>query len=117
MIIDDNIKTEIGNALLNIRQVGRPRELLQKRQEICLVMIFSCILVNVLRCIRIMVFFCYSASISALGKLKNKPDHAGNLTYDLWNTSPMLCQLSYMRLGRFQYVIFRNLVSSISMQS
>ena len=27
--------------------------------------------------------------------LKNKPDHGGNRTYDLWNTSPMLCQLSY----------------------
>ena len=27
--------------------------------------------------------------------LKNMPDHSGNRTYDLWNTSPMLCQLSY----------------------
>ena len=27
--------------------------------------------------------------------LKNVPDHGGNRTYDLWNTSPMLCQLSY----------------------
>ena len=27
--------------------------------------------------------------------LKNMPDHGGNRTYDLWNTSPMLCQLSY----------------------
>ena len=25
--------------------------------------------------------------------LKNMPDHGGNRTYDLWNTSPMLCQL------------------------
>ena len=24
--------------------------------------------------------------------LKNMPDHGGNRTYDLWNTSPMLCQ-------------------------
>ena len=23
--------------------------------------------------------------------LKNMPDHGGNRTYDLWNTSPMLC--------------------------
>ena len=23
------------------------------------------------------------------------PDHCGNRTYDLWNTSPMLYQLSY----------------------
>ena len=28
--------------------------------------------------------------------LKNMLDHSGNRTYDLWNTSPMLCQLSYM---------------------
>ena len=27
--------------------------------------------------------------------LKNMPDHGGNRTNDLWNTSPMLCQLSY----------------------
>ena len=27
--------------------------------------------------------------------LKNMPGHGGNQTYDLWNTSPMLCQLSY----------------------
>ena len=27
--------------------------------------------------------------------LKNMPGHGGNRTYDLWNASPMLCQLSY----------------------
>ena len=27
--------------------------------------------------------------------LKNMPGHGGNRTYNLWNTSPMLCQLSY----------------------
>ena len=27
--------------------------------------------------------------------LKNMQGHGGNRTYDLWNTSPMLCQLSY----------------------
>ena len=27
--------------------------------------------------------------------LKIMPNHGGNRTYDLWNTSPMLCQLSY----------------------
>ena len=27
--------------------------------------------------------------------LKNMPDHGGIRTYDLWNASPMLCQLSY----------------------
>ena len=28
--------------------------------------------------------------------LKNMPGHGGNQTYNLWNTSPMLCQLSYI---------------------
>ena len=27
--------------------------------------------------------------------MKNIPGHGGNQTYDIWNTSPMLCQLSY----------------------
>ena len=27
--------------------------------------------------------------------LKGMPGHGGNRTYDLWNTGPMLCQLSY----------------------
>ena len=27
--------------------------------------------------------------------LKNMPGHGGNRTYDFWNTSPMLCLLSY----------------------
>ena len=27
--------------------------------------------------------------------LKNMPDHGGNRTRDLWDTSQMLCQLSY----------------------
>ena len=42
--------------------------------------------------------------------LKNMPYHGGNRTYDLWNTSPMLCQLSYTRSDRFECVIFRNWV-------
>ena len=32
---------------------------------------------------------------STLGKLKSLPDHGGNRTRDLWDTIPMLCQLSY----------------------
>ena len=28
-------------------------------------------------------------------RLTNMPGHDGNRTYDLWNTSQMLCQLSY----------------------
>ena len=39
---------------------------------------------------------------SHLASLKNMPVHGGNRTYDLWNTSPMLCQLSYtVRSVRF----------------
>ena len=50
--------------------------------------------------------------------LKNIPGHGGNRTYDLWNTSPMLCQLSYavrsVRVGDISEV---SLVPSISMYS
>ena len=30
-----------------------------------------------------------------MGKLKSLPDHGGSRTRDLWDTSSMLCQLSY----------------------
>ena len=52
------------------------------------------------------------------GSLKNMPVHGGNRTYDLWNTSPMLCQLSYAtRSVRVCDISEQNLVHSISMQS
>ena len=38
--------------------------------------------------------------------LKNMPDHGGNGTYDLWNTSPMLCQLSYAVRSVRVYAVF-----------
>ena len=46
--------------------------------------------------------------------LKNMPDHGGNRTYDLWNTSPMLCQLWSVRVCDISE---QNLVPSISMLS
>ena len=47
--------------------------------------------------------------------LKNMPDHGGNRTYDLWNTSPMLCQPSYaVRSVRVCYISEQNLVPSMS---
>ena len=50
--------------------------------------------------------------------LKNMPDHGGNRTYDLWNTSPMLCQLSYAVWSvRVCDISEQNLVPSISMLS
>ena len=50
--------------------------------------------------------------------LKNMPDHSGNRTYDLWNTSPMLCQLSYaVGSVRVCDISEQNLVPSISMLS
>ena len=50
--------------------------------------------------------------------LKNMPGHGGNRTYDLWNTSPMLCQLSYVvRSVRVCDISELNLVPSISMLS
>ena len=50
--------------------------------------------------------------------LRNMPDHGGNRTYDFWNTSPMLCQLSYTVLSvRVCDISEQNLVPSISMLS
>ena len=46
------------------------------------------------------------------------PDHGGNRTYDLWNTSPMLCQLSYSVWSvRVRDISEQNLVPSMSMLS
>ena len=46
------------------------------------------------------------------------PGHGGNRTFDLWNTSPMLCQLSYaVRSVRVCDISELSLVPSISMQS
>ena len=48
--------------------------------------------------------------------LKNMPGHGGNRTYDLWNTNPMLCQLSYaVRSVRVSDISEQNLVPSIPM--
>ena len=47
--------------------------------------------------------------------LKNMPGHGGNRTYDLLNTSPMLCQLSYaVRTVRVCDISELSLVPSIS---
>ena len=48
--------------------------------------------------------------------LNNMHGHGGNRTYDLWNTSPMLCQLSYaVRTVRVSDISEQNLVPSIRM--
>ena len=54
-----------------------------------------------------------------LKSLKNIPaGHGGNRTYDLLNTSPMLCQLSYeVRSVRVCDISELRLVPSISVQS
>ena len=57
----------------DLQDVARVLEMLCKKQK----------------CLR-----CYSEFISTLGKLNNMHDHGGNRTYDLWNASPMLCQLT-----------------------
>ena len=41
------------------------------------------------------IFCLYSELISTRSKLKNMPERGRNRTYDLWNASPMLCQLNY----------------------
>ena len=47
--------------------------------------------------------------------LKNMPGHGENRTYDLWNTSSMLCQLSYVvRSARVDDIAEQNLVPSIA---
>ena len=47
--------------------------------------------------------------------LKNMPDHGGNRTHDLWNTSPMLCQLSHAVWSvRVCEISEQNIVPSIS---
>ena len=46
------------------------------------------------------------------------PGHGGNRTYDLWNTSPMLCQLSYAVWSvRVCDISEQNLVPSISLSN
>ena len=75
-----------------------------------------------------MIFFCvgvvYSGEYDCVNlsvyphqaSLKNMPGHGGNRTHDLWNTSLMLCQLSYaVRLVRVSDILEQNLVSSIPM--
>ena len=48
--------------------------------------------------------------------LKNMPGHGGIRTYDLWNASPMLCQLSYaVRSVRVNDISELSLVPSIPM--
>ena len=50
--------------------------------------------------------------------LENIPDHGGNRIYDLWNTSPMLCQLSYTVWSvRVCDISEKNLFPSIPMLS
>ena len=47
---------------------------------------------------------------------KNMPGHGGIRTYDLWNASPMLCQLSYaVRSVRVYDISELSLVPSIPM--
>ena len=77
-----------------------------------------------------MIFFCvgvmYSGEYDAChvtlsvyphrASLKNMSGHGGNRTYDLWNASPMLCQLSYaVRSVQVCDISEQDLVPSISM--
>ena len=42
-------------------------------------------------CVVTLSVYPHRASLSE--QAKNMPGHGGNRTHDLWNTSPMLCQL------------------------
>ena len=49
-----------------------------------------------IECVGVMYSGEYGVTLSVYpheAGLKNMPGHSGNRTYDLWNTSPMLCQL------------------------
>ena len=62
-----------------------------------------------------LLVWCYSECVSTPGGPKNMPGHGGIRTYDLWNTSPMLCQLSYaVRSVRVCDISELSLVPSIS---
>ena len=69
---------------------------------------------NVLRWIRCLCDVTLSVYPHRAG-LENMPGHGGIRTYDLWNTSPMLCQLSYsVRTVRVCDISELSLVPSIS---
>ena len=98
----------------------------QNRKWYIILVSFELVLCNIQK----MIFFCvgvmYSGEYDACDvtlsvyphrtSLKNMPGHGGNRTYDLWNTSPMLCQLSYaVRSVRVCDISELSLVPSISM--
>ena len=83
--------------------------------ELSLVPSIQCNPVIMIFCVGVMYsgeYYIYYVTLSVYPHwtgLRNMPGHGENQTYDLWNTSSMLCQLSYaVRSGRFEYVIFRN---------
>ena len=58
----------------------------------------------------------YSGEYDACDVTLSVYPHRGNRTYDLWNTSPMLCQLSYaVRSVQVCDISELSLVPSISM--
>ena len=59
------------------------------RRLILIYMMVLCTQVNKMYVIATLSVYPHRAS------LKNMPGHGGIRTYDLWNASPMLCQLSY----------------------
>ena len=73
-------------------------------------MMVLCIQVNKMYVIATLSVYPHRAS------LKNMPGHGGIRTDDLWNTSPMLCQLSYaVRSVRVYDISELSLVPSIPM--
>ena len=73
-------------------------------------MMVLCTQVNKMYVIATMSIYPHRAS------LKNMPGHGGIRTYDLWNASPMLCQLSYaVRSVQVRDISELSLVPSIPM--
>ena len=71
----------------NVKILEKNVDNLNKR--ILIYMMVLCTQVNKMYVIATLSVYPHRAS------LKNMPGHGGIRTYDLWNASPMLCQLSY----------------------
>ena len=87
-----------------------PKKVKRTLLKILIYMMVLCTQVNKMYVIATLSVYPHRAS------LKNMPGHGGIRTYDLWNASPMLCQLSYaVRSVRVYDISELSLVPSIPM--
>ena len=87
-----------------------PKKVKRTLLKVLIYMMVLCTQVNKMYVIATLSVYPHRAS------LKNMPGHGGIRTYDLWNASPMLCQLSYaVRSVRVYDISVLSLVPSIPM--